>query len=71
MSRLFKTQDDPIETVNDLFVRAHRKFYNIFRELMRLISLQLENEDYRVFFINSYTGPARKIICEVYSLLYK
>ena len=27
--------------------------------------LQLEKQDYRVFFLNSYTGPAKKIICEV------
>ena len=27
--------------------------------------MQLESEDYRVFFLNTYSGPARKIICAV------
>ena len=27
--------------------------------------LQVESDDYRVFFLNSYSGPARKIVCDV------
>lgn len=30
------------------------------------IIMQVESEDYRVFMINSYSGPAKQIICEVY-----
>ena len=26
---------------------------------------QVESEDYRVFMLNAYSGPARRIICEV------
>ena len=26
---------------------------------------QVESEDYRVFMLNAYSGPVRRIICEV------
>ena len=31
---------------------------------------QLIGDNYRVFFLNSYPGPARKIICEVRRMLF-
>ena len=67
-TRRFQTQDDPAETVNDLFVRTCQ---GSFSSVVTMLQLQLENEDYRIFFINSYTPPARKIICEVkYYMVY-
>jgi len=30
-----------------------------------LLLLFVQNEDYRIFFVNAYSGIARKVICEV------
>lgn len=61
MSRLFKTQDDPLKII-DLFVSIH---IDIALIITAIIIMQLENDDYRIFVLNCYSEPAKRIICEV------
>ena len=63
-SRLFQTEADPVATVEDFFVSQLIKLSNNIA-MWLIMCLQVESQDYRVFFLNSYTGPAKKIICEV------
>ena len=68
-SHVFKTEKDPTTTVNDLFVSPCLCCY-ILSQLQEInvilfFFIQFENEDNRIFFLNSYSRPARKIICAV------
>ena len=86
-SHLFETLDDPLGTIEDLFVSliienlicgvyiylltiatmisSYRWLYNILQHYNNIITLQFEEDDYRVFLFNCYSEPARQILCKV------
>lgn len=56
-------------TVDDFFVCYYHHAAKLPSNVVVVAYMQVESEDYRVFFLNSYTGPAKKIICEVGTIL--
>ena len=64
LSRRFMTDEDPTHEIKELFVSCMSVVEHQYNNY-EYIQHRSENLDYRIFFLNCYSEPARNIICYV------